>query len=163
MNYVDTDVRCQTGSVRQTGNKHPWMLIVSPPSVHNRDVPSVGAQSDAASSAPIDRAHLAKFTFGDPELEAEVVGLFATQVVALCRDLRTCRDSAGWAFLTHSLKGSARAVGAWRMAELAKVLEANGFADPTNTGLLDDVEQLLQDAAQHMQFDPGSPPFGASA
>jgi HPt (histidine-containing phosphotransfer) domain-containing protein len=66
---------------------------------------------------PIDLQHLARMTLGEPGLEREVLSLFATQSRDLMVRLATLPDDA--AALAHTLKGSARAIGAFRVAEAA--------------------------------------------
>lgn len=71
---------------------------------------------------PIDMQHLKRMTMGEPGLEREVLGLFAVQSRDLAAKLaKTPDDSAA---LVHTLKGSARAVGAFRVAEAALNCEA---------------------------------------
>lgn len=70
----------------------------------------------------IDRQHLERMTLGDPGLEAEVLVLFAGQ----SRDLaaRLAAGPSDAATLVHTLKGSARSIGAFRVADAAQELEA---------------------------------------
>lgn len=68
---------------------------------------------------PINRQHLAKYTLGDPQLEQEVLDLFAEQLPSIVQRLREANSLAGWFEAAHTLKGSARAVGADEVAELA--------------------------------------------
>jgi HPt (histidine-containing phosphotransfer) domain-containing protein len=76
----------------------------------------------APDDGPIDIAHLARMTFGDVSLEREVLAMFAGQSAGLVGALATLPSNA--AALTHTLKGSARAIGAGRVAEAAEWLEA---------------------------------------
>jgi HPt (histidine-containing phosphotransfer) domain-containing protein len=71
---------------------------------------------------PIDLQHLKRMTMGEPALEREVLTLFATQSRELASKLAGMPDDAD--ALAHTLKGSARAVGAFRVAEAALNLEA---------------------------------------
>lgn len=71
--------------------------------------------------APLDLAHLERMTLGDSSLEREVLAMFAAQSVDLVRRLGTLPEDAG--MLVHTLKGSARAIGAVRVAEAAAELE----------------------------------------
>ncbi|UTD28444.1 Hpt domain-containing protein [Bradyrhizobium sp. WD16] len=71
--------------------------------------------------APLDLAHLERMTLGDASLEREVLAMFAAQSVDLVRRLSALSDDA--AMLVHTLKGSARAIGAVRVAEAAAGLE----------------------------------------
>lgn len=78
----------------------------------------------APDEALIDSAHLARQTFGDPLLESEVLGLFAEQLRSLAArldgsSLQECRT------LLHSIKGSARAIGAFPLADCAAALEGS--------------------------------------
>lgn len=70
----------------------------------------------------IDVQHLGRMTLGEATLEAEVLALFAAQ----SRDLvgRLAAIPADAAVLAHTLKGSARAIGAFRVADAAFGLEA---------------------------------------
>jgi HPt (histidine-containing phosphotransfer) domain-containing protein len=70
---------------------------------------------------PIDRDHLKRMTLGDAGLEREVLAMFAGQSAGLARALAGLPANA--ATLTHTLKGSARAIGAIRVTEAAEWLE----------------------------------------
>ena len=70
---------------------------------------------------PIDLQHLARMTLGEPGLEREVLSMFATQSRDLIDKLAALPDDA--AAIAHTLKGSARAIGAFRVAEAALYLE----------------------------------------
>jgi HPt (histidine-containing phosphotransfer) domain-containing protein len=72
-------------------------------------------------SPAIDLAHLARMTLGEPELEREVLTLFVQQSTDLLARLEKLpREGAS---LAHTLKGSARAIGAFAVAEAAENLE----------------------------------------
>ena len=79
----------------------------------------------------IDRDHLAKYTFGNRDLEDEILELFAEQAMKLFDQLSGAGSQSDWAFATHSLKGSARAVGAWKVAQSAERLEQLGYGAAT--------------------------------
>jgi HPt (histidine-containing phosphotransfer) domain-containing protein len=61
-------------------------------------------------------------TFGDRRLEHDVLELFACQASLLLTRMRQV-DAAGIAGLAHTLKGSARGVGAQRVAHAAEQVE----------------------------------------
>src|SRR5690349_10043684 len=71
---------------------------------------------------PVDLAHLAKQTLGDRALEQEVLKLFVHQAL-------TARDQIAEAqvkerlLLAHNLKGSARGVGAFAIADCVAEIE----------------------------------------
>ncbi len=68
----------------------------------------------------IDRAHLARQTFGDAALEREVLGMFLEQAPRIVGALAVGACDLD---LAHTLKGSARAIGAWRVAAAAEAFE----------------------------------------
>ncbi len=74
-------------------------------------------------SAPIDRAHLARYTLGDSGLEREILCLFLEHLPNTIRDLGAAATVGDWHRAAHTLKGSARAVGAWRLASTAEAAE----------------------------------------
>lgn len=77
---------------------------------------------------PIDLVHLARMTFGERSLEREVLQLFDRQSTLLLARMRSAAP-AGIVTLAHTLKGSARGIGAWRIARAAEVLEVAGAAE----------------------------------
>jgi HPt (histidine-containing phosphotransfer) domain-containing protein len=75
----------------------------------------------APDDGPIDLDHLRRMTLGDAGLEREVLAMFAAQTVGLIDALATLPAEAG--ALAHTLKGSARAIGAFAVADAAMRLE----------------------------------------
>jgi len=71
---------------------------------------------------PIDIEHLTRMTLGDASLEREVLAMFSAQAVGLVGRLADLPADTG--ALAHKLKGSARAIGAFRVAAAAGSLEA---------------------------------------
>ena len=76
----------------------------------------------AAGEPLIDRDHLFRMTLGDHKLEREVLALFERQVELLMGRMGSVEPSAV-AALAHTLKGSARGIGAWPMARAAEAVE----------------------------------------
>jgi HPt (histidine-containing phosphotransfer) domain-containing protein len=76
----------------------------------------------APDDGPIDFAHLRRMTLGDAALEREVLGMFSAQAPRLAKAL--AGSPADAAALAHTLKGSARAVGAFAVGDAAAHLEA---------------------------------------
>src|SRR3979411_858501 len=95
---------------------------------------------------PIDIEHLQRMTLGDASLEREVLAMFSAQAVSLIATLVSLPADAG--ALAHTLKGSARAIGAFGVADAAASLEAaiSSGGDPT--------KQLteLNDAVAHARM-----------
>ncbi len=73
---------------------------------------------------PVDFDHLRRYTLGDKGLEAEVLELFLAQLPETIASLRTASTERDWKMAAHTLKGSSRAVGAWRIANLAQEAES---------------------------------------
>jgi HPt (histidine-containing phosphotransfer) domain-containing protein len=100
-----------------------------------------GETSDTARSRPIDLTHLSKQTMGDRDLERDVLGLFAEQA-------QSVRNQIGKAeikqrlFLAHALKGSARGVGAFAIAECACAIENS----PTDRLVVKRLVRLIDEA-----------------
>ena len=80
------------------------------------------AAAAAAELVGIDFAHLARMTLGEAGLEAEVLRLFERQAVVLFAQMRDASPAAAAAF-AHTLKGSARGIGAWEVAAAAEAVE----------------------------------------
>ena len=72
---------------------------------------------------PIDLVHLARMTFGDRTLEREGLGLFERQACLLIGRMKEL-GTAAVPGLAHTLKGSARGIGAWQVASAAEMLES---------------------------------------
>lgn len=79
-------------------------------------------EASSAASSAIDLVHLARQTAGDRELEHELLALFADQCVKLLAQIRTSPPHDG-SDAAHTLKGAARAVGAWAVADAAEKVE----------------------------------------
>ena len=87
--------------------------------------------SAPALSDVIDTAHLARYTMGDVKLERELLGMFDVQLRELLTALEKARgDVRAWKLAAHTLKGAARAVGAFPLAETALALEKEGPSAP---------------------------------
>lgn len=70
---------------------------------------------------PLDFDHLSRMTLGDAELEQEVLAMFAEQAARLMATMAALPAEAG--ALAHKLKGSARGIGAFAVADAAASLE----------------------------------------
>jgi len=86
-------------------------------------IPPSGLSSHPAPRRPIDLVHLSKYTLGNRTLENELLGLFRTQAGVYLARLADASDDTEWKNAAHSLKGSARGLGAWALAELAEEAE----------------------------------------
>jgi HPt (histidine-containing phosphotransfer) domain-containing protein len=73
----------------------------------------------------LDRDHLARYTLGDADLELEVLQLFLDQMPQTLALLGESEDPHSRTRAAHTIKGSARAVGAWKLAEAAERAESS--------------------------------------
>jgi HPt (histidine-containing phosphotransfer) domain-containing protein len=90
--------------------------------LHLERIDSMPSPPLAPDDGPIDVEHLRRMTLGDAGLELEVLAMFAAQSAELIGRLAGRPSDAG--ALAHTLKGSARAIGAFGVADAAARLEA---------------------------------------
>jgi hypothetical protein len=94
----------------------------------------------------VDRVHLARMTLGDARLQAEVLALFDRQAGMLLARMRQASPAAVGAF-AHTLKGSARGIGAWGVAAAAELVERCA----TSPGTIDDALDRLGKAVAQVR------------
>ncbi len=70
--------------------------------------------------APLDLVHLTRQTLGDTNLEREVLSLFASQSRLYVDRMQNAKTGEERRMAAHTILGSARSVGAWRVAAAAK-------------------------------------------
>jgi HPt (histidine-containing phosphotransfer) domain-containing protein len=79
---------------------------------------------------PVDLVHLDRYTGGDRRLNAEILRLFDDQCQEMLAKLEKLIDGApdvkAWKEITHSLKGAARGIGAFPLADAAAAAETAG-------------------------------------
>ncbi len=76
----------------------------------------------APDDGPIEIEHLERMTLGDAGLKREVLAMFSAQAISLTGRLAALPPDAE--AMAHKLKGSARAIGAFRVADAAESVEA---------------------------------------
>jgi HPt (histidine-containing phosphotransfer) domain-containing protein len=86
------------------------------------------APSIAPIEQPIDLVHLRRMTLGEHSLEREVLLLFCRQADMLIGRMRTAKPAVT-AATAHTVKGSARGIGAWRVAAAAEAVERTATAE----------------------------------
>ncbi|MGE7369367.1 Hpt domain-containing protein [Neorhizobium sp. NPDC001467] len=94
---------------------------------HALELPDNATVEDAfieapSASRPIDLVHLARQTMGDKDLEIEILSLFARQARAALVEMTA--GAVPKATTAHRIRGSANAVGAFRVAAIAGQIEA---------------------------------------
>jgi HPt (histidine-containing phosphotransfer) domain-containing protein len=100
----------------------------------------------APDDGPIDLEHLEHMTLGDAALKRELLELFVVQAAGLIGRLASRPPDAG--ALAHTLKGSARAIGAFRVADCAETVEATIRAGGNSTAALAALETALAEARE---------------
>lgn len=83
--------------------------------------PLVAAPHDRQPTA-IDEDHLGRMTLGDRRLEREVLEIFVRQTTIMLERIMNAEPALA-AAAAHTLLGSARGIGAWRVARAAERLE----------------------------------------
>lgn len=82
-----------------------------------------------ASGKPVDLVHLSGQTMGDAALEAEVLRIFLSQAGTWLDAYKRAHTHSARRDAAHALKGSARAIGAFTLADRAAAAELPGFSD----------------------------------
>jgi HPt (histidine-containing phosphotransfer) domain-containing protein len=86
----------------------------------------------------IDDDHLGRMTLGDRRLEREVLEIFVRQTTIMLGRIEGAEPALA-AAAAHTLTGSARGIGAWRVARAAEVLEHAA----SGNGSEDDVDEAV--------------------
>jgi HPt (histidine-containing phosphotransfer) domain-containing protein len=89
----------------------------------------------------IDEVHLERMTLGDRGLEREVLEIFARQTTMTLERIAGAGPARA-AAAAHTLKGSARGVGAWRVALAAERLEEAAAANGSETAMVAAIAEL---------------------
>jgi HPt (histidine-containing phosphotransfer) domain-containing protein len=87
------------------------------------------ALSTRGETSPLDLDYLRRFTQGNAALEREVLQLFLQQLPIYLTHLRASGTAKAWRQWSHTLKGSAAAVGAKPLAAAALAAEKLDFAE----------------------------------
>lgn len=97
-------------------------------------------RADVSTAPILDRGHLGRQTFDDAELQAELIALFLGQCAKLAPVIEGEADARARADAAHTLKGGARGIGAFAVAQAAeaveKTLREEGTAAPGALGSL---------------------------
>ncbi len=111
---------------------------------------SVQEPHSTASARPIDLVHLARQTAGDRIVEREVLSIFRRQTRLFMIRLEATTDPKGRAEIAHTLVGSARGVGAWRVATAAEELERAAKTSGAIGTALESVAEAVAEATSEI-------------
>jgi HPt (histidine-containing phosphotransfer) domain-containing protein len=100
-----------------------------------------GAADPERQAAAIDEEHLGRMTLGDRQLEREVLEIFVRQTVIMLERIAGAEPALA-AAAAHTLTGSARGIGAWRVARAAEGLERAASAHSDTVELNGAVDEL---------------------
>jgi HPt (histidine-containing phosphotransfer) domain-containing protein len=104
------------------------------------------AEKVAGDEPAIDLSYLARMTFGDRNLERELLELFDRQASMLIARMHAS-DAAAVASLAHTLKGSACGIGAGNVARAARAAElAAGGAAAECSAAIDRLAAAIEEA-----------------
>jgi len=102
----------------------------------------------------VDLEHLSRYTGGDEALNAEVLTLFDNQtseLVAKLNSILDARDAKAWKEVTHTLKGAARGIGAFKFADAAAAAEPIDLVQDRSSASVA-IETLKINAAEVQTF-----------
>jgi len=89
----------------------------------------------------MDLDHLERMTLGDRQLEREVLKIFVRQAAIMLPRIATAAPAVA-AAAAHTLLGSARGIGAWRVAQAAEWLEHAVASQPKDDALMTAINEL---------------------
>ena len=104
-------------------------------------------------TSPIDLVHLARYTLGNKALEREILDLFVGQSLLILDRLTAAATDKEWRDDAHALLGSARAVGAKRVADRVLVAQKLPGAcnDPARATALASIGRELDIANRYIR------------
>jgi HPt (histidine-containing phosphotransfer) domain-containing protein len=112
----------------------------------NHEPQALSAGTEALQVSPVDLKHLRRYTMGDTALEKEVLELFLGQLPQTIQALSEAATDRDWRMAAHTLKGSGRVVGAWRVARLAELAERQ--LSVQNRGVCAEAVARIREAAE---------------
>jgi len=108
--------------------------------------PAFGDELQPQIRGPIDMDHLSRQTLGDTSLELEVLRMFDQMSRVYYDRLETSTTVPDLLTNLHSLKGAAAGIGAFGLAELARVAEAElREGAPVNPERIDDLHMAVEE------------------
>lgn len=109
-------------------------------------------RAGASFASAIDVAHLNRQTMGDRALEREVLELFRRQARILMFRFEALTNPTERADVAHTLKGSARGVGASRVAFAAAELERAAHAGETTGKALAELAESIAEVTSAIEL-----------
>lgn len=95
---------------------------------------------------PIDMEHLSRQALGDDALALEILRLFADTLAAYHERLDAAVTRDDLLMQLHTIKGASMGVGAWALADLARLAESELRAgEPVNPERIDDIGMAVHE------------------
>ncbi len=105
----------------------------------------------AGAEKPVDLVHLSRLTMGDRDLELEVLKMFLAQIPNYIEMIKSAKTEQEIYVASHTIKGAASNVGAFKLAELARNAEKHSAFDLkvilSEMGLITDYVSMLSSEA----------------
>lgn len=83
----------------------------------------------AGTEKPVDLVHLSRLTMGDRDLELEVLKMFLAQIPHYIEMMKSAKTDDEIYVASHTIKGAASNVGAFKLADLARSAEQSRVFD----------------------------------
>jgi HPt (histidine-containing phosphotransfer) domain-containing protein len=104
----------------------------------------MGDKVTDSARAAIDLAHLKQYTGGDMRLETEILSMFVPNARGYVEQMIGAESAEAWQHAAHALKGVARGVGAFGLADVAEILESRYTMEKAERdALLTDLQSQL--------------------
>lgn len=87
------------------------------------------ARRENGTEKPIDLVHLSSLTMGDRSLELEILKMFSGQTTQFLSSIEAANDVEAIKRVSHTIKGAAKSIGAFRLADIAAEGEEAGKLD----------------------------------
>ena len=95
---------------------------------------------------PLDLVHLARQSLGDPGIEAEVLRIFQTRIRVYRDRLEASTKPEELSLNLFAILGASAGVGAWGVADLARLTEAEiNSGLPINPERVDDISLAIEE------------------
>jgi len=117
----------------------------------------IDVTDEPAEQGPIDLRFLSAQTLGDPGLELEVLRLFDDMSHVYYERLETSTTEADLLTNLHTLRGAAAGIGAFGLAELARVAEtALREGAPVNPEQIEDLGVAVEEVSAYIALRIGA-------
>jgi HPt (histidine-containing phosphotransfer) domain-containing protein len=111
----------------------------------------VAGLSENQASGAVDFPYLTEYAAGDETLVREVLAVFCAEAAEWSDKL--CAGADGWRTVVHTLKGTARTIGAYRLGELCETAETQGTAALPQ--LCEELETVVAEISRYLAARAG--------